>query len=127
MLRRFFTPTRIRSARQSDDCNRSAKPAQTASTPPGPSDPATLRTIVREAGGPVNALIGLGSTLTMTDAAAIGIRRVSVGGSLYRATMATFHDLVHQLVDTGTFGADPPALPDAGLKQAFAHSRTAAG
>ena len=70
---------------------------------PGPRDRASLGRIVTEAGGPVNALIGVGSSLTMTDAAEIGVRRVSVGGSLYRATMGRFEALVRQLVETGDF------------------------
>lgn len=90
---------------------------------PGPRDLTTLRTIVADAGGPVNALIGLGSTLTINDAAAIGVRRVSVGGSLYRATMATFEQLVQQLVRTGSFATDVSPLTDTDLTRTFAATR----
>lgn len=86
---------------------------------PGPRDRATLARIVAEAGGPVNALIGVGGTFTMADAAEIGIRRVSVGGSLYRATMAAFRGLVEQMVTTGSFAADPAPLPGGDLDRLF--------
>lgn len=86
---------------------------------PGPRDRDTLARIVAEAGGPVNALIGVGSPLTMTDAEEIGVRRVSVGGSLYLATMAAFRQLVEQMLTTGSFEADPPPLNRADLATLF--------
>lgn len=86
---------------------------------PGPRDRASLARIVAEAGGPVNALIGVGSRLTMADAAEIGIRRVSIGGSLYRATMATFQRLVAQMVTSGSFEADPPPIGGVELANLF--------
>lgn len=86
---------------------------------PGPRDPAAIRQIVEEAGGPVNALIGVGSKLTMVDAAELGVRRVSVGGSLYLATMAAFKDLVTQMVTTGSFEADPRPMRRDDLESLF--------
>lgn len=86
---------------------------------PGPTDLDTLGRIVTEAGGPVNALIWVGSTLTMDNARSIGVRRVSVGGSLYRATMAGFDALVRQMVTAGEFACDPPALDSARLESLF--------
>jgi len=77
---------------------------------PGPRDPVAIKQIVDEAGGPVNALIGIGSKLTMADATELGVRRVSVGGSLYLAAMATFRDLVTQMVTSGSFEADQRPL-----------------
>jgi 2-methylisocitrate lyase-like PEP mutase family enzyme len=86
---------------------------------PGPTDLATLARIVTETGAPVNALIGFGSRLTVADAASIGVRRVSIGGSLYRTTMAKFRELVTQLVTTGSLACDPPPIPDTELDQLF--------
>ena len=77
---------------------------------PGPRDRATLARLVAEAGGPVNALIGIGSDLTMVDAAELGVRRVSVGGSLYRAALTHLSDLVTQVLTTGSFATDGPPL-----------------
>lgn len=86
---------------------------------PGTQDPEVLRRIVDESGAPVNALLGIGSMLTLADAADIGVRRVSVGGSLYRATMASFERLVRQMVETGTFNADPPPIPTSEFEALF--------
>jgi 2-methylisocitrate lyase-like PEP mutase family enzyme len=86
---------------------------------PGPREPADIKQIVDLAGGPVNALIGVGSKLTVTDAAELGVRRVSVGGSLYLATMANFRDLVTQMVTTGSFEANPRPIRGADLDSLF--------
>jgi 2-methylisocitrate lyase-like PEP mutase family enzyme len=86
---------------------------------PGPTDLVSLARIVAETGAPVNALIGFGSRLTVSDAARVGVRRVSVGGSLYRATMAKFRELVTQLVTTGSLTSEPPPIPDTELDHLF--------
>lgn len=91
---------------------------------PGPRDPAILRRLVAESGAPVNALIGVGSHLTMSDARGLGIRRVSVGGSLYRATMASYERLVRQLVETGDFTSDPAPIPTADIESLFRRAPT---
>jgi 2-methylisocitrate lyase-like PEP mutase family enzyme len=77
---------------------------------PGPRDRATVARLVADAGGPVNALIGIGSELTMADAVELGVRRVSLGGSLYRAAMTRLSDLVTQVLTTGSFATDTPPL-----------------
>lgn len=86
---------------------------------PGPQDPDVLRRLVNETTAPVNALIPFGSTLTIDDARAIGIRRVSVGGSLYRSTMAAYASLVEQILNEGTFTSDPVPLPTARIEALF--------
>lgn len=80
---------------------------------PGPQTKQDLATLVAEAGGPINGLIGIGSELTMADATELGIRRVSVGGSLYRTTMTMFRDLVDRIVTTGDLAAPTSPLTDA--------------
>ena len=53
---------------------------------PGASDAATIGLLVRELDGPLNVVMGLtGGTLTMAELADLGVRRVTVGGSLARA------------------------------------------
>lgn len=87
---------------------------------PGPRDRDTLANIAAEAGGPTNALIGVGSDLTMADAAEIGVRRVSVGGSLFRAAMGELHRTVQQMVTTGSFAVDKPPLPGDAIEDLMA-------
>jgi len=48
-------------------------------------------------------LIAIGSSVTMADAEAMGVRRVSIGGSLYGAMMGWFEESVRQLVTEGRF------------------------
>ena len=77
---------------------------------PGTQDRATLERLVAEAGAPLNALIPFGSELTLGDAAAMGVRRVSVGGSIYGATMRLVDDLVRQALTTGSFATERPRI-----------------
>jgi len=77
---------------------------------PGPTDEETLRRIVTETQVPVNALFHMNSGLKISDAAAWGVRRVSVGSSLYQATMAAFSAMVKKAVTTGSLEVDIPPL-----------------
>jgi 2-methylisocitrate lyase-like PEP mutase family enzyme len=52
---------------------------------------------------PVNLLIGSTSELTMADVAAMGVRRVSVGGALARAAWGGFMRAAKQLAEQGRF------------------------
>jgi len=77
---------------------------------PGPADEATHRRMVAEAGGPVNALFSMNGKLSIKDATDWGIRRVSLGSSLYQATMAVFLDMVTKAVTAGVLDVDVPPL-----------------
>lgn len=55
---------------------------------PGVVDPALIRRIVDEVGGPVNVLL-LPDAPSPTELAALGVRRASTGGSLTRTAYAT--------------------------------------
>ncbi len=79
---------------------------------PGPSDEATLARLVTEAGAPLNALFAVGGSLTMADAVRLGIRRVSVGGSLFRAMMGYFEATVARMVATGELDPAGPMVAD---------------
>ncbi len=52
---------------------------------------------------PLNLLIGYASPLTMSDVAALGVRRVSVGGALARAAWGGFMRAAGLLAETGSF------------------------
>jgi 2-methylisocitrate lyase-like PEP mutase family enzyme len=53
---------------------------------PGAADAATIGTLVRELDGPLNVVMGLtGNALSLDDLRALGVRRVTVGGSIARA------------------------------------------
>ena len=64
---------------------------------------------------PVNLLVGSVSELTMTEIAALGVRRVSVGGALARAAWGGMLRAARQLAEQGRFdgfadAASGPAL-----------------
>ena len=52
---------------------------------------------------PVNLLIGWASDLTLADAAALGVRRVSVGGALARVAWGGFIRAAREIAAHGTF------------------------
>ena len=52
---------------------------------------------------PVNLLIGWTSDLTLADAAALGVRRISVGGALARAAWGGFERAARAIADEGRF------------------------
>ena len=68
---------------------------------------------------PVNLLIGGSIGLTMSDAAALGVRRVSVGGALARASWGGFIRAAKELAEHGTFDGFAGATPHAELQEFF--------
>ncbi len=70
---------------------------------PGTRDIETIRTIADNAGGPVNVLVPIGSSLTFDEVAAAGVRRVSLGGSLYRFQVQAGVKRIEHLLATGRF------------------------
>jgi 2-methylisocitrate lyase-like PEP mutase family enzyme len=76
---------------------------------------------------PVNLLIGTGSDWTVADIAAMGVRRISVGGALARAAWAGFLRAARGLAD-GRFDALAGATPGGELNKFFSGlARTAPG
>ena len=62
---------------------------------------------------PVNLLIGTPSELTVADAAALGVRRISTGGALARAAWGGFIRTARQIADAGSFNGFADAAPGA--------------
>jgi 2-methylisocitrate lyase-like PEP mutase family enzyme len=70
---------------------------------------------------PVNILIGGAIGLTMADAAALGVRRVSVGGALARAAWGGFISAAKGLAESGRFDGFVGATPHGELQEFFRH------
>ena len=71
---------------------------------PGIRTPEQIRAVVAAvAPKPVNLLVGGASDLTMADIAALGVRRVSVGGGLARAAWGGMLRAARQLAEQGRF------------------------
>jgi 2-methylisocitrate lyase-like PEP mutase family enzyme len=73
---------------------------------------------------PVNVLIAAPGGLTMRDAEELGVRRVSVGGALFRAAWGGFARAADQLAKNGTFGGFKDAAPHGDLNNFFSRFRS---
>jgi 2-methylisocitrate lyase-like PEP mutase family enzyme len=68
---------------------------------------------------PVNLLIGWPSELTVNDVAALGVRRISVGGALARCAWGGFMRAAQLLAEQGSFAGFRDAAPGAELNRLF--------
>jgi 2-methylisocitrate lyase-like PEP mutase family enzyme len=79
---------------------------------PGIRLPEHIRRVVESvAPKPVNLLVGSASALSVADIAALGVRRISVGGALARAAWGGFTRAAKMLAEQGRFDgfADAPS------------------
>ena len=71
---------------------------------PGVRSAEHIRRVVESvAPKPVNVLVGSASTLSVADIAALGVRRISVGGALARAAWSGFMRAAKMLAEQGRF------------------------
>ena len=70
---------------------------------------------------PVNLLVGSVSDLTLNDIAALGVRRVSVGGGLARAAWGGFMRAAKAIAERGVFDGFAQAASGAELNALFRH------
>lgn len=80
---------------------------------PGPMDAATIGRLVQDIRGPLNVLgarAGMPSTLTVADLEQLGVRRVSIGGSLTLAMLGFVQQSLRELAQSGTFTYSQSAL-----------------
>jgi 2-methylisocitrate lyase-like PEP mutase family enzyme len=94
---------------------------------PGVTDPDAIRELVREIDGPLNVLGargGASSALSVAELEALGVRRVSIGGSLELATLGLVRRAAEELRERGTFGYAPDGMRNA---EASALMREAGG
>lgn len=68
---------------------------------------------------PVNVLIGWDSDLTVAELAALGVRRVSVGGALARCAWGGFLEAARTIKDTGQFSCFAGRPPASALNDLF--------
>ncbi|MEU9156927.1 isocitrate lyase/phosphoenolpyruvate mutase family protein [Streptomyces sp. NPDC048417] len=89
---------------------------------PGAADAGTIGTLVREIDGPLNVVMGLtGNALSLADLRDLGVRRVTVGGSIARAMYARLLDAAKELADRGTFSYAEHQIPQPELNELFRH------
>ncbi|WP_423456061.1 isocitrate lyase/PEP mutase family protein [Ottowia sp. VDI28] len=68
---------------------------------------------------PVNLLVGSASTLTVAEIAALGVRRISVGGALARSAWGGFTRAAQTLAEQGRFDGFADAAPGSQLNALF--------
>jgi 2-methylisocitrate lyase-like PEP mutase family enzyme len=91
---------------------------------PGLRTPEQIRAVVEAvAPRPVNLLVGSAGTLTVADVAAMGVRRISLGGALARAAWGGFLRAARQLAEHGQFDGLADAASGAALNTFFAQDQ----
>jgi 2-methylisocitrate lyase-like PEP mutase family enzyme len=80
---------------------------------PGQRAAEEIGRLVREVDGPVNVVMGLaGAALTVAELAALGVKRISIGGSLARTSYAVVKRAASEIAGAGTFSYAADAIPD---------------
>lgn len=107
-----------------DECVRRANAYLTAGADcafvPGAADAETIATLVRELDGPLNVVMGLtGNALSLDDLRELGVRRVTVGGSIARAMYGHLLDAARELAQRGTFSYAEHQISQTDLNELF--------
>jgi 2-methylisocitrate lyase-like PEP mutase family enzyme len=72
---------------------------------------------------PVNLLMSTASGLTVKDVEAMGVRRISVGGTLARVAMHAFIKSAREIAEQGTFDSFAGTISNAELNAFFEADR----
>lgn len=87
---------------------------------PGVSDKKTVATLVKEIDGPINVVMGLsGSDVSFSELESLGVRRVSIGGSLARSVYYKIRDAAQEMFNHGTFKYAEKQIPQDELNNVF--------
>jgi 2-methylisocitrate lyase-like PEP mutase family enzyme len=87
---------------------------------PGLGSADDIRAVVASVDRPLNVVMGLQSLkLSVSELADLGVKRVSVGGSLARAALAGLMKGAREVLSSGTFGYAAEALPHRELNSLF--------
>ena len=86
---------------------------------PGVVEEATIRRLAEAIPGPLNVVAGLANTIDAPTLFSLGVARVSLGGSLARATLSTLERAGRELLDSGTLGFLDGAIAYADLQRRF--------
>jgi len=63
-----------------------------------------IKTVISEIDRPLNVIMGIaGANITVSDLAAIGVKRISVGSALSRAALGGFINAAKEIKEQGTF------------------------
>ena len=88
---------------------------------PGIKDAETIGRLVKEVDGPINVVMGLaGNPMSVKQLECLGVKRVSIGGSLARTTFGVIRRAAEEIRVHGTFTYSEGQVPDAELCRYFA-------
>ena len=91
---------------------------------PGVADRGEVAALVREVDGPLNFVVGKSTAdYTVAELAGLGVRRVSIGGSLLRAMFALAERAAAEMKDRGRFTWAADQLGPADFERLFANRR----
>ena len=86
---------------------------------PGVVEEDTIRRLAAAIPGPLNVVAGLANTIDAPTLFLLGVKRVSLGGSLARAALSTVERAGRELLDSGTLGFLDGAIAYADLQRRF--------
>jgi 2-methylisocitrate lyase-like PEP mutase family enzyme len=86
---------------------------------PGVAEQDTIRRLAAAIPGPLNVVAGLANTIDAPTLFSLGVKRVSLGGSLARAALSMVERAGRELHDSGTLGFLDGAISYAGLQRRF--------
>ena len=86
---------------------------------PGVVDEDTIRRLAAAIPGPLNVVAGLANTIDAPTLFSLGVKRVSLGGSLARAALSTVERAGRELLESGTLGFLDGAIGYADLQRRF--------
>jgi 2-methylisocitrate lyase-like PEP mutase family enzyme len=83
-----------------------------------------IREVCASVSKPVNVVMGLkGAAYTVEELAAVGVKRISVGGSFARAALGAFLRAAREVKDKGTFTYAADAIPHAEIHRYMADAK----
>lgn len=84
---------------------------------PGVADAETIGRLAAQIPGPLNIVAGLANTLDVSTLLALGVRRISLGGSLARAALSGLERAGRELLGPGSLGFLDGAIPYGDLQR----------
>lgn len=80
-----------------------------------------IAALAREIDGPINVVMGLtGCVYTVSQLSALGVKRISIGGSLARSALGLIRRAAQEMREHGSFSFAEQQIPDVELCSFFA-------
>lgn len=91
---------------------------------PGISDIKMIKTLVKETDAPISVVMGLtGAPISVNELKDAGVARISIGGSLARATFGLIRNAAKEILEEGTFDYSKMQISDGELCELFTKRR----